>query len=71
MKYLIIILLLLSNPCLAEVIDTSIGKTKSIQVTLTFTIDNNNENEIINQDSDNLDQPIIEDYERMIDLWCM
>jgi len=68
MKYLIILLLLLSSSCFSEVIDTSTGKTKSIQVTLTFTIDNNNENEIINQDSDNLDQPIIEDYERMIDL---
>ena len=65
MKYLII-LLLLSNSCLADAIDTSIGKTKSIQVTLTFTIDK--EPEIINKDSNNLDQPITSDYERVIDL---
>lgn len=65
MKYLII-LLMLSSSCLAEVIDSSIGKTKNIQVTLTFTIDK--EPEIINQDSSNIDQPITDFYERIIDL---
>lgn len=68
MRYLVI-LLLFSSSCFAEVIDTSTGKNKSVRVTLTFMVDRH-DNEIITNDTSNVPKEIdlTEKYRRLYDL---